>query len=314
MSKPFPSSSSAQVTRAVLLNLLGLSLVACSQQNFPPQATVSPSSVTPNATKTTQPNPIVASGGATTAKLDPYQLAIERASSAYTIGRSAQSQDDWRLVVNRWQQAIALMQTVPTSHSHHHQAKQKLAEYRQHLAHAQQQASRSIKTVNPDGVIVLPLQAKSAPPVPVPTPALTPVPFAAAPIARPVQPDQARTFYAPIIRREGNTPVVRVKFNGSQAFDMIVDTGASGTLITRQMANALGVVPVAQAKVDTASQKSVAFPLGYVQSIEVGGASATNVMVAIAGPELDVGLLGHDFFGHYDVTIREKEVEFRERG
>lgn len=107
--------------------------------------------------------------------------------------------------------------------------------------------------------------------------------------------------------------MVRVTFNGSQPFDMILDTGASGTLITRRMAAALGVVPVSQAIVDTASEQNVAFPLGYVQSIEVGGATAQNVLVAIAGPELDVGLLGHDFFGNYDLVIKADRVEFRER-
>lgn len=313
MSKPLLFWFPAQATWVVLISFLGVGAAACNQQTFLTQATAPSSSVPPAVTKVVpnpvQPSPVAA---VSTPKADPYQLAIDRASSAYTMGRSAQSQDDWRLVVNRWQQAIGFMQTVPNSNARHQQAKQKLAEYRQHLVHAQQQANRSTKVTNPDGVIVLPPQARLAPPSPTPTAA--PVPFAAAPVAKPVQPNQARTFYAPIIRREGNTPVVRVKFNGNHAFDMIVDTGASGTLITSQMASALGVVPVAQANVDTASQKSVVFPLGYVQSIEVGGALASNVMVAIAGAELDVGLLGHDFFGHYDVTIREKEVEFRERG
>ncbi len=94
---------------------------------------------------------------------------------------------------------------------------------------------------------------------------------------------------------------------------MIVDTGASGTLITEGMAQALGVTPVAATRVDTASERGVLVPLGYVTSMEVNGAVAQNVLVAIAGPQLGTGLLGHDFFGNYDVTIRETEVEFRER-
>jgi hypothetical protein len=32
--------------------------------------------------------------------------------------------------------------------------------------------------------------------------------------------------------------------------------------------------------------------------------------VAIAGEELETGLLGHDFFGNYDVTIRRDVIEF----
>jgi predicted aspartyl protease len=94
---------------------------------------------------------------------------------------------------------------------------------------------------------------------------------------------------------------------------MIVDTGASGTVITRQMATSLNVVPVAEAAVDTASERAVVFPLGYVNTIQVGGVIANHVLVGVAGPELGVGLLGHDFFGSYDITIREDQVEFRER-
>ena len=56
------------------------------------------------------------------------------------------------------------------------------------------------------------------------------------------------------------------------------------------------------------------FSVGYVDSIEVGGAVIKNVPVAIApSPELEVGLLGHDFFGDYDVTIKRDLVEFRPR-
>lgn len=246
-------------------------------------------------------------------KTDPFYLAMDRASSAYRIGKSAQSGDDWRLVEQRWQQAIKLMKSVPTSSPYHAQVQQKLVEYQQNLTHAQQQANRPTTIANPNGVIVLSPQGMAQPKT-APEPIAAALPQVTTP-ASPANQDNkgSRAFYAPIIRREGNTPVVRVTFNDNQPFDMIVDTGASGTLITRQMASALGVVPVAQANVDTASQRGVSFPLGYVRSIKVGGAVANNVLVAVAGPELDVGLLGHDFFGHYDVTIRETEVEFQER-
>jgi predicted aspartyl protease len=107
--------------------------------------------------------------------------------------------------------------------------------------------------------------------------------------------------------------VIAVTFNGSQTYEMIVDTGASGTLITPAMATALGIQPVGETIVDTASAQGVSFALGYVDSIAVGGAVAQNVLVAMGGPELTLGLLGHDFFGNYDIIIRENEVEFQER-
>lgn len=296
---------------AVLTLLTGLLLstnVACGNRSDLAQSTET-SSTTPMAVKNTSnsvASPAVPAK-ASTAKIDPYQLAVERASSAYTMGKSAQSRDDWRLVATRWQQAIEFMKSVPAASSHREQVPQKLVEYQRNLAYAQQQASRSTTIPNPDGVIVL--SPNSRPQSTQAAPAVAAVPQS----PQSGQPSGNRVFYAPIVRREGNTPVIRVMFNNQQPFDMIVDTGASGTLITRQMANALKVTPVAQTNVDTASQKGVTFPLGYIKSVEVGGAVANNMLVAIAGSELDIGLLGHDFFGHYDVTIRQNEVEFRER-
>lgn len=303
---------------ALLIPLVVLGSLGCqnrsdlaSQSTASPAAKPSPASASAINAEPTKPSASVIPAKPLPPKADPYQLAVERASSAYTIGKSAQSKDDWRLVAKRWQQAIDLMKTVPVSNPHHAQARQKLAQYQRNLAFAQQQSNRSTAAANPDGVVVLPRELFPPQPTPVPVVAPPAAPIAAAPQTAP-QPRKG-VFYAPIVRREGNTPVIRVMFNNSQPFDMIVDTGASGTLITRHMANTLGVVPVAQTSVDTASQKGVTFPLGYVQSMEVGGAVASQVLVAVAGPELDIGLLGHDFFGDFDVTIRENEVEFRER-
>ncbi len=129
----------------------------------------------------------------------------------------------------------------------------------------------------------------------------------------PAQQTNKDVFIAKIKRREHGIPVIEVTFNGGKIFEMIVDTGASGTVITRPMAEALGVVPVKMVRVDTASGVGLAFPVGYVQSIAVDGAVVNKVPVAIAGPEQDIGLLGHDFFGNYDLTVRRDVVEFRPR-
>ncbi len=61
------------------------------------------------------------------------------------------------------------------------------------------------------------------------------------------------------------------------------------------------------------SSVGVKFPVGYVQSIAVDGAVANKVLVAIAMSDGDIGLLGHDFFGNYDVTLKQNVVEFRRR-
>lgn len=120
-------------------------------------------------------------------------------------------------------------------------------------------------------------------------------------------------FQAVIKRRAGGTPVIDVVLNGQQTFEMIVDTGASGTVITQKMARVLGIVPIAKAKFDTASAVGVEMPIGRLTSVNVNGAVMKNLMVPIAGPDLDIGLLGHDFFGDYDITIKRDVVEFRVR-
>ncbi len=158
---------------------------------------------------------------------------------------------------------------------------------------------------------------QSEPPQPPPTPQPIPIPvntqsvYAAVPI--PENNPQVMPFSAPIKRRIGGTPIIDVTFNGKQSFEMIVDTGASGSVITQRMAKLLGVIAVGKAKANTASAQSVEFPIGYVDSMEAGGVEVKKVAVAIAPEQLQNGLLGHDFFGNYDITIKSNVVEFRPR-
>lgn len=120
-------------------------------------------------------------------------------------------------------------------------------------------------------------------------------------------------YQAKIIRRNQGIPVIEVVFNENQPFEMMVDTGASATVITPVMAEMLGVIPTGRGRADTPSQKNAEFEMGLVRSVNIGGASSSaNLPVAIA-PALDVGLLGQDFLSQYDVTIKEDVIEFRER-
>ncbi|MGL5082493.1 MAG: retropepsin-like aspartic protease family protein [Microcoleaceae cyanobacterium] len=119
-------------------------------------------------------------------------------------------------------------------------------------------------------------------------------------------------YQAKIVRRSGGIPVIQVMFNGTQPYEMLVDTGASNTVITPTMAEVLGVLPTGRTKANTPSQKNVELEVGLVRSVNVEGAVASNLLVAIA-PALDIGLLGQDFFGKYDVTIKQDVIEFRER-
>lgn len=224
-------------------------------------------------------------------QLSYFDLALDKAAAAVSISQSAQSSDDWNLVASQWQEAIALMKSVPTASSEQAIAKIKIVEYQRHLKYATQQANHPTPA-NDNVVDVIPE-----------TPSL----------ASSTQTKRQKVFQAKIIRRFSGIPVINVTFNRTQKIEMVVDTGASGTVLTQKDATLLGVVPVAKAKASTASAKSVEFPVGYVDSIEIGGAVVKDIPVVISGPELEIGLLGHDFFSNYDVTIKRDVVEFRSR-
>ncbi|MBD2310747.1 retroviral-like aspartic protease family protein [Desertifilum sp. FACHB-1129] len=224
-----------------------------------------------------------------------YQQALDKAYSAASIAQSARSRSDWELVESRWQQAIAILQSLPADSPQHAVAQAKISEYQRNLNYAQQQANSAASKSPPVGVVTA-----------IPT-------YSEEPVTLSATPPETNVFRVPIKRRVGRTPVIEVTFNNQRSFEMIVDTGASGILITQQMANDLNIVPVGIAKANTASARGVEFAVGMMDSISVNGMVAKNVPVAIAGSQLDVGLLGHEFFGDYDLTIRQDAIEFEIR-
>lgn len=252
-----------------------------------------------------------------------YAAALDRAASAATISQSAQSQDDWKLVTSELSDAIALLRAVPKNSPYKALTRSKLTEYQRQLNYAKRQVVRYGGQVSPEiatAPVIVPARPTTA--TGMPRTSNNPTRSASMPqtAATTTSANAGSTngtvpsfFQARIKRRAGGTPVIDVTFNGNQTFEMIVDTGASGTLITQKMAQVLGVVPFSEVTVDTASQKGVKIPIGFVNSIEVDGAVIRDVPVAIAGPDIDLGLLGHDFFGDYDITIRRDVVEFRVR-
>jgi predicted aspartyl protease len=116
-------------------------------------------------------------------------------------------------------------------------------------------------------------------------------------------------FQVPIKRRQGGTPVIDVTFNGRRTFEMLVDTGASFTKITPQMATAIGFVATGSQQFQIANGEFIQSPVGRVASISVGGAVVSNATVSVGA----VPLLGQNFFNNYDVTIRRNVIEFRVR-
>lgn len=285
-----------------LLILLSSSLallgVACSAESPKSNASTKPQPSTvataPTAKTPVHKKPILAKDAIGISAIDTYELALDKAASAASISQAAQSAEDWKLVSNRWQEAIKLMQAVPGTSPHKAIAKTKLAEYQKNLATAKQNANPP----KPEPVVAVNPDLPSNPAVSLPR-------------------SNQRVFRVPIKYYLAGTPVIEVTFNGRNGrrkFEMIFDTGASGIVITPRMAAALGVVPVGKMRASTASHKAQEFDVGFVDSIVVGGAVATDMAVAIA-PALpdEIGLLGREFSGRYIVTISDEAIEFRVR-
>ncbi len=120
---------------------------------------------------------------------------------------------------------------------------------------------------------------------------------------------------APIVRRQNGIPVIQVMFNQRLRFDMMVDSGASMTVITRPMARALGITPaqVIDNLTFHTANGTVVLPIVYVQSMSVAGLHRNRMPVAIAPPEMTIGLLGQDFLQKYDVSLRQDHIHFQQR-
>ncbi len=120
---------------------------------------------------------------------------------------------------------------------------------------------------------------------------------------------------ATIKRRSHGVPVVEVLMNNRVPFEMMVDSGASMTVITRSMAAALGITPaqiIDRATFSTANGLTE-MPIVYIKSIAVAGLSTDMIPVAVAGPEMEIGLLGQDFLQRFDVSFRRDAIEFHQR-
>ncbi len=289
--------------------LLALVMACGACQNSSPssnrQASVSPRSLEtsgspapsakPAAPKSTQPplkvvlspakSPAIAATAKVTKPVPPaiqimsspsYQQALDKAESASSISASAQSPEDWKLVAAQWKDAIALMKQVSPNDTNRKSAVQEIARMETGLTRSQQNIDR-YKGNSSD--------------------------IATGPVTEP----RRGIYRAAIKYYSSGIPVVDVTFNGRERFEMMVDTGASATMITESMAQRLRVKTVGSVEAMTPSGKTQ-FNVGYIDSMVVGGGSLQSFPVAI-GP---VALLGHDFFGDCNISIKRDQniVEF----
>ena len=243
---------------------------------------------------TTAQNQQAASVGVSTPSAN-YREGVNLASSAYSLSQSAVSPDDWSLIASRWQRASEQLKKVSVEDEHYETAQQKAAEYARNADHATVQLQALQRSVNPPPSarrLVAPIQTMVKP---------------ASETARNGG-GTSEKAQVPVIRRLNGTPVVQVTFNSERSYEMILDTGASRTLITRQMADELGIVATEKMVAATASENQVTFDIGQMRSISIEEITLRDARVSI-GDAVTIGLLGNDFLHGYDVTIRADVVE-----
>ena len=121
----------------------------------------------------------------------------------------------------------------------------------------------------------------------------------------------------------GDKPIILVdaKVNGKGPFNFAVDTGASGTVISKQTAETLGVSENgATSKKSQCCGGEMDASLATVKSVEVGDVRVRDIQVAImnlsaiskaVGMNLE-GIIGYNFMKDYRVIINypQQEISF----
>jgi clan AA aspartic protease (TIGR02281 family) len=212
-----------------------------------------------------------------------YQQALNRADAANAIGQSATSKDDWSLVAHNLEESVQMLKSIEPNSSQHILAAKVLPKYEQQLDSAKRKAVNFV--------------SKSA------QPAVTSTQAAVLP--------QRESFSIPIREKLGGVPVVEVTMDG-QKVPMLLDTGASHTLITQSVAKRLKVRVEGTSQSETANGTAT-FDVGTIDKIKFGAAEVHDIRVAIGQDDLPYGLLGHDVYDGYDITFKENSIEFRKR-
>jgi clan AA aspartic protease (TIGR02281 family) len=107
------------------------------------------------------------------------------------------------------------------------------------------------------------------------------------------------------IHMTGSAAFVPVTLNHAIQATMLLDTGATYTVVSRRLASSLGLYEASRATLSTANGL-ISVPLARLQSIKVGVAEALNVTVAIQDISTNptvAGLLGLDFLSRFHTSI-----------
>ena len=122
------------------------------------------------------------------------------------------------------------------------------------------------------------------------------------------QTDKDRDITIPL-QKIGGSFVAQVNLNKERTAHLIVDTGASMTVLSTNIAIDLGILGTTDNELLTVNTAggSVQVNMNYLSSLSVGSAQAHHVAVAIHDlpdiPEQIEGLLGMSFLKHFLITL-----------
>ena len=117
------------------------------------------------------------------------------------------------------------------------------------------------------------------------------------------------------LTKMGGSYVVQAHLNEERTAYLIVDTGASMTVLSTNIAIDLGILGTTDNELLTVNTAggSVQVNMNYLSSLNVGNAQAKNVAVAIHDlpdiPEEIEGLLGMSFLKHFLVTLDAEHAQ-----
>ncbi len=272
--------SLSQISRYCWLGIcLAIATTACTSNNAEPRA-AAPQPL-PASTPIVQPSPqpVAQNDG------EVYQEALAKADAANAIGQSAPSKDDWFLVTQRLEESVQMLKSIAPTSSQYILATKVLPKYEQQLATARQKAASFVSKA-PQSIESTSSQVASV-----------------------SAPDSS--FSIPIQQKLGGVPVIEVTLNNTKVL-MLLDTGASHTLITQAVANRMQLQSNGNSQAKTANGLAT-FQVTTLDKIKFGEGEIRDIRVAIGQKDLPYGLLGHDVYGNYDITIKESSIEFRKR-
>ena len=265
---------------------LAISITACtSPKTLTQLPVVSPEPIPTPAIQAAPPSPPNQS--------QVYEQALSKADAATAIGQSAISKDDWFLVAQNLKESVQMLKSIDPKSTQYILAAKVLPKYEHQLNSATQKAAnftnKSAHTSNH------PRRESASAPATTTTAALP----------------QRETFSIPIQQKLGGVPVVEVTMN-NQKVSMLMDTGASHTLITPSIARRLKLEVEGSSQASTANGTAI-FDNSTIDRVQFGAGEVNHLRVAIGQDNLPYGLLGHDVYDGYDITIKESSIEFRKR-